>query len=199
MAEANRSVRLLREVEENEHERSERGTVDAAQAMEEEEILAGRSVFIISGRDESARVGLLRFLRAVGLRPLEWDEVVRYTGEASPYISGVLEAAFTKAQAVIVLLTPDEFVFMPSRMNDPSSRLQAQPPANVLFEAGMAMGRHPSRTIFVEFGETRMPSDLQGHEILRFDERADSRYRLGMRLIQAGCAIDMSGTAWLEA
>ena len=55
-----------------------------------------------------ARDALFDFLRAVGLHPLEWSEAVGATGSASPYIGEILDAAFSVAQAVVVLLTPDD-------------------------------------------------------------------------------------------
>jgi hypothetical protein len=41
------------------------------------------------------------FLRAIGLKPLEWDQAVSLTGNDSPYIKEVLNAAFDNAQVVV--------------------------------------------------------------------------------------------------
>src|SRR5215468_9339290 len=67
-----------------------------------------RKVFVVHGRNRKARTAMFTFLRAIGLAPIEWSEAVKLTGEASPYIGNVLDAAFNAAQAVVVLLTPDD-------------------------------------------------------------------------------------------
>ena len=51
---------------------------------------------------------MFEFLRSLGLEPLDWDKLLAATGEASPYIGDVLAAGFPMAQAVVVLLTPDD-------------------------------------------------------------------------------------------
>ena len=67
-----------------------------------------RIVFVVHGRNPVARDALFEFLRAIDLHPLEWSEAVRATGGASPYIAEILDTAFSRAQAVVVLLTPDD-------------------------------------------------------------------------------------------
>jgi len=54
------------------------------------------------------RKSMFNFLRAIELRPLEWSEAVQATGEATPYVGHVLDKAFAIAQAVVVLMTPDD-------------------------------------------------------------------------------------------
>ncbi|HRE01624.1 MAG TPA: nucleotide-binding protein, partial [Ilumatobacteraceae bacterium] len=67
-----------------------------------------RKVFVVHGRNALARRGLFEFLRALDLDPIEWSEALHMTGQASPYIGNVLDAAFGAAQAVVVLQTPDD-------------------------------------------------------------------------------------------
>lgn len=69
-----------------------------------------RKVFVVHGRDDRLRRDFFSFLRALNLQPLEWSEALRLTGKASPYIGEVLDSAFDNAQAVIVLLSPDDEV-----------------------------------------------------------------------------------------
>jgi predicted nucleotide-binding protein len=73
-----------------------------------------RKVFVVHGRNLAARTAMFTFLRAIGLAPIEWSEAIKLTGEASPYIGHILEAAFNAAQAIVVLLTPDDTAYLRS-------------------------------------------------------------------------------------
>ena len=110
---------------------------------------------------------MFSFLRSVKLHPIEWSEAIRLTAKTNPFVGEVLDAAFSHARAVLVLMTPDETTrLLPEfvRENDPSHEREPgmQPRPNVLFEAGMAMGRSPDRTVLVQLGETRLFSDIAG-------------------------------------
>ncbi|MEU6057242.1 TIR domain-containing protein [Streptomyces sp. NPDC047097] len=163
-----------------------------------------RTVIVFHGRDTDARKELFTFLRALGLHPLEWLEVLdRTAGHGSPYIGDSLDAAMKSAQAILVFMTPDDVVRLKpehaDEPDDPELRPQGQARPNVLFETGLAMGRHPERTILVEFGKVRQLSDLGGRYILRLNNTARSRHRLARRLTAVGCAVDTGGTDWLNA
>jgi len=158
-------------------------------------------VFVIHGRDERLRAGVFAFLRALHLDPLEWVKAIQLTGKASPYIGEILEAAFNHAQAVVVLLSPDdeaklrEDLFQAS--DPPSERLltgQARP--NVLFEAGMAFGTHSKRSVLVQFGEVRPFSDVAGRHIVKMDNSVKKRQELALKLKTSGCSVDMEGIDW---
>lgn len=160
-----------------------------------------RIVFVVHGRNLGRRDALFRFLRSIGLLPLEWSQAIQATGKASPYIGEVLDAAFAKAQAVVVLLTPDDKAYLRSALrksDDPSyeSKLTYQARPNVLFEAGMAMGRSAERTILVQLGELRPFSDIGGRHVIKLDNSTESRQELAQRLKVAGCAVDLTGTQW---
>jgi len=131
-----------------------------------------RLVFVVHGRDPNLRRSFFVFLRALGLEPLEWSKAVRLTGKGSPYIGEILDTAFSTAQAVAVMLTPDDQVRLLPELCSPSDppeeyeyRLQGRP--NVLFEAGMAFGRYPERTILVEIGDVKKFSDVAGRHAVR--------------------------------
>lgn len=162
-----------------------------------------RKVFVVHGRNESARVAMFAFLRSLGLQPIEWSQAVAATGEASPYIGTVLDSAFDAAQAVVVLMTPDEVAYLrdeySSDESDPEREPAAQARPNVLFEAGMAMGRDPKRTVLVELGSVRPFSDIAGRHTLRMGNEPDRRKQLAQRLETAGCVIDTSGDDWLTS
>lgn len=162
-----------------------------------------RKVFVVHGRDEQLRKDFFAFLRSLGLHPLEWSQAIALTDSASPYIGEVLERAFARAQAVVVLLSPDDEAKLKDayvRDGDPDyeRELKGQARPNVLFEAGMAFGSHPKRTVMVEIGELRPFSDVAGRHTVRLDNSAKARLDIANRLENAGCAVSKSGQDWLE-
>jgi predicted nucleotide-binding protein len=162
-----------------------------------------RKVFVVHGRNSAARSAMFTFLRAIGLDPIEWSVAVTMTGEGSPYIGHVLDTAFDAAQAVVVLLTPDDVAYLRSEYasgdEDPEAEPQAQARPNVLFEAGMAMGRDSKRTVLVELGKLRPFSDVAGRHAVRIDGTAPRRKDLAQRLRSAGCDVNLEGEDWLTA
>ncbi len=160
-------------------------------------------VFVVHGRNEQARVAMFSFLRSLGLQPIEWSQAVAATGEPSPYIGTVLDGAFDAAQAVVVLMTPDEIAYLrdeySSDQSDPEREPAAQARPNVLFEAGMAMGRDPKRTVLVELGAIRPFSDIAGRHTLRMADNPERRKELAQRLETAGCRVDTTGEDWLRS
>lgn len=162
-----------------------------------------RKVFVVHGRNEQLRSDFFAFLRAIGLQPLEWSQVIALTGNASPYIGEVLRRAFAQAQAVVVLLSPDDEAKLKEeyiRGDDPSHErtLTGQARPNVLFEAGMSFGSHPKRTVLIEIGKLRPFSDVAGRHVVKLNNSSGARLEIANRLENAGCAVDKSGQDWLE-
>jgi predicted nucleotide-binding protein len=163
-----------------------------------------RRVFVVHGRNSNARDAMFAFLRSINLYPLEWVEAVAETGKASPYVGDVLDAAFSIAQAVVILMTPDDVACLREpfrRPGDPPHETELTPQArpNVLFEAGMAMGRSPDRTVIVELGTLRPFSDVGGRHVIRLDDTTQRRQDLAQRLETAGCPVTLTGTDWHTA
>ena len=163
-----------------------------------------RKVFVVHGRNNAAREALFTFLRAIGLHPLEWSEIVKATGKASPYIGEVLEKGFSIAQAVVVLMTPDDEARLREQYRGSSeppheTELTPQPRPNVLLEGGMALGLFPDRTVIVELGTLRPISDIGGRHVIRMNDAPERRQDLAQRLETAGCAVNTSGTDWYKA
>ena len=160
-----------------------------------------KKVFVVHGRNSAARDAIFSFLRSMSLQPIEWSEAVKFTGKTSPFIGDILDAAFGKAQAVVVLMTPDDVAYLNQRFvsnDDPPYESNPTPQArpNVLFEAGMAMGRYPDRTILVELGSVRPFSDIGGRHVVRINNTSQRRHDLADRLIAAGCDVNISGRDW---
>ena len=160
-----------------------------------------RDIFVVHGRNLKARDALFDFLRAIDLHPLEWSEAVQATGKASPYIGEILDAAFSRAHAVIVLMTPDDEARLSKHLQgegDPphETELIGQARPNVLFEAGMAMAGNQDRTVLVELGRLRPFSDVAGRHVIRLDNSSQRRQELAQRLKSAGCPVNLDGIAW---
>lgn len=161
-------------------------------------------VFVIHGRNEAMRRALFDFLRAIDLRPIEWSEAVALTGKPSPFVGEILDAAMQYAQAIIVLFTGDDQARLRDEFlsgNDPVYERETTPQSrpNVIFEAGLALGRYPERTILVEIGTLRPFSDIAGRHLVRLKNTSKSRQELALRLRLAGCEVDLSGTDWHDA
>jgi len=161
-------------------------------------------VFVVHGRNREAKDALFSFLDSLGLYPLCLVDAIAKTGEGSPYIGDILETAFSEAQAVIVLMTPDD----EARLREPyretgdeiyEKQLTPQSRPNVLFEAGMAMGKSSKRTILIELGELRPFSDISGRHVVKLDNSIEKRKDLVQRLNSIGCPVSLSGTLWHQA
>ena len=163
-----------------------------------------REVFVVHGRNQVARESMFAFLGSIDLIPLEWNVARESTGKPSPYIGDILRVAFSRAHAVVVLLTPDDEVRLKPQFwtdGDPSheTQLTGQARPNVLFEAGMAMGSQPDRVVVVELGNLRPFTDIAGLHIVRMDNSSQRRQELAQKLRTAGCPINLNGEYWHTA
>lgn len=183
----------------------------ASKTEEPQEVISARSapskntrnVAVVHGRNNSAREAIFAFLRAIGLNPMEWSTLIASTGEGTPYIGQVLEKAFSQAQAIVVLMTPDDEGKLRDFLQKPADgnyekQLTPQARLNVVFEAGMAFGFDSKRTIIVELGVLRPFSDIGGRHTVRLDDTTEKRLDLAKRLETAGCPVSL-GTDWLTA
>ena len=178
--------------------------VDTPHTHERQPAAGVREVFVVHGRNLTARDEVFNFLRAIDLHPLEWSVAVQATGKPSPYIGEILDAAFSRAHAIVVLFTPDD----EARLREPlrsghelphETQLTGQARPNVLFESGMAMARSQDRTILVELGTLRPFSDIAGLHVVRMDGSSKRRQDLAKRLERAGCPVNLEGTDWHTA
>jgi predicted nucleotide-binding protein len=171
-----------------------------AQPEEAAQSLDPKRVMVVHGRNESARVAMFHFLRALGLQPIEWEAAIRETGMGSPHNLEAVRAAMDVGQAVVVVLTAeDQAGLLPvlTEPGDPDTALQGQPRQNVILEAGLAMGIGRDRTILVEIGPIRRASDFDGLNAVRMSNAAPKRMALKSRLEGAGCDTSETGTDWL--
>jgi len=170
---------------------------------------AGRSrnVFVVYGRDEQARQAVFGLLRELDLLPLEWEPLVRGGKDASPFLGQVVADAPSRAQAAVVVLTPDDIVMLhPELRNAREDRFELnpalQPRPNVLIELGIVLAVYPENTIILEFGELRPIADLAGRNVIRFHQGipvAETVRKIAGRLEEADCPVNDSGTDWLRS
>ncbi len=163
-----------------------------------------RNVFVVHGRNIKIRDAMFEFLRSLDLFPLDWSELVSRTGKGTPSIEEILDRAFVDAQAVVVLFTPDDegrlrAIFR--KEDDPAYEKETtyQPRLNVVFEAGIAIGRCPKRVIIVEVGKIRSFSDISGLHIVKLDNSIKKRGELARRLQDAHCSTNPFSEKWMEA
>jgi predicted nucleotide-binding protein len=151
-----------------------------------------RRVFVVYGRNIDAYKALVLCLRTLRLDPLSFDEVRNEIG-GSPYVGEIVQEGMRRAQAVVVLFTPDEYASLHlahrdgDTPNSDVSRWQSRP--NVLIEAGMALTRDRNRTILALLGDARLPSDLSGLHLIRLNNSPKSRDELKNALIGSHCDV----------
>ncbi len=153
-----------------------------------------KKVWVIHGRNGRLAHDVFSFLRAIGLDPIEWEEARNLTGASSPYIGDILRAGFDYAQAFVVLLTGDDEAKLRDEYiedNDPEYERSLTPQArpNVIFEAGMAFGRHSDKVLFVQYGNLRPFSDISGIHLLKLNNTPEARIDFADRLKTAGCDV----------
>jgi hypothetical protein len=67
------------------------------------------------------------------------------------------------------------------------------------FEAGLALGSHPEKTILVDGGKLRKFSDIAGRHVIKLTNDYSKRNDLANRLQALGCKVDKQGTDWTTA
>ncbi|WP_326950942.1 nucleotide-binding protein [Amycolatopsis sp. NBC_01307] len=162
-----------------------------------------RKVFVIHGRDNQVRKTFFSFFQALDLRPQDFELLVTATGGTSPNTVDVVRRAPEIAQAIVVLVTPDDTVVLHpdlAREQDPDfeTAVGSQARPNVLVELGMALMAYPDRTIIIEMGSLRPISDLSGLHVVRFDGSGPAIARVVSRLKTAGCPVDESDRSWKD-
>ena len=162
-----------------------------------------RKVFVVHGRDRVVQEKMFDFLRALDLVPMEWEPQVAATGSTLPSLTDVITHNLSagQAQAVVVLMTPDDVVNLHPTLRSANEQsyetepiMQARP--NVLIELGLALAAYRHRTIILEIGRLRPISDIGGLNVIRFDGSDAAIRSLVARLKVAECAVDDRGTEW---
>ncbi|MEM9461066.1 MAG: TIR domain-containing protein [Myxococcota bacterium] len=156
-------------------------------------------IFVIYGHDLSALDDVYRFLGALGYSPITWNNAKSLAGRTSVNNHEVVEAGLKHANAVIILITPDEWAEPREKRacytSEATRRCQARP--NVLFEAGWAFGSARNKVIIVESGARIGASDLDGVNTVRMDNGFDSLNELRSMLeLATGHSADTANGTW---
>jgi predicted nucleotide-binding protein len=155
-----------------------------------------KRVFVIHGRNLRAFDAMRDFLRALGLDPWNFDDLVAEIG-GSPFIGDVVREGLSKAKAVVALFTPDEYSTLRGDLtaggaDKPVDKARWQARPNVIFEAGMALGIDEEKTILVTLGsDVSLFSDVNGRHIVQLDNGVKSRDRLRAKLEGRGCRVEL--------
>jgi predicted nucleotide-binding protein len=158
------------------------------------------TVFVISGRDAAVAESMYAMLDALGCKPVEFHQAVAKMKQGNPFIGDVLDKAFETVQGLIVLFTPDDEAklkdqFLKKNGDAAEKKLAGQPRPNVIFEAGMALARHPEKTIMVQVGPMKSFSDISGRHLVHLNDSFASRQDFANRIANI-CKVDTTGTRW---
>jgi len=164
----------------------------------------GNSVFVVHGRDVALRKSMFDFLRSLGLNPMEWEQAVDQAKGNNPDVGNIIETAMARVQAVVVMFSPDEMAHLKEQFwsvddkhGDGKQAGQARP--NVIFEAGLALGAHPEKTVIVQVGKVRPFSDIAGKHLVKLSDAVSTRNDLANRLAKIGCEVNRVGSDWMTA
>lgn len=163
-----------------------------------------RNVFVVRGRDGGACAALEALLLALDLRIVTWDDAVRGCSGGTPSTIDILRAGMRLANAVVVLMTPDDLGQVKDEFSAPDddpreARLTGQARQYVVFEAAWAMGSDPDHVVLVRVGEVRKLSDIDGLNYVNLTGDIFSRKSLIGRLKNCDLAVDELREAWRTA
>jgi predicted nucleotide-binding protein len=159
-----------------------------------------RKVFVIHGRNLEARKQMGIYLRALGLEPINFDDLRASLG-GTPHIADIVMAGMQQAHGVVALFTGDEYAALRPDLRagdtgEAVERWQSRP--NVLFEAGIAFGIDRDRVVIVKLGKVSLPSDVGGiHALSPTNDMSGHRSTLRNTLKWMGCAVS-DGSDWMK-
>lgn len=135
---------------------------------------------------------------------MEWPKAVLKAKGNNPHIGQILDDAMGSVQAVIVVFSPDDEArlkdeFCSKEEEKTEGKLQGQARPNVFYEAGLAVGRHPEKTLLIQVGKIKAISDIAGQHITRLTNNVGKRTDVLNRLKKIGCKVDRDGEDWADA
>lgn len=141
-------------------------------------------VFIVHGRDDSARNATALFIRRLGFEEITLDE--------KPSAGKTIIEKFEKFAAgvafAIVLLTPDDVGGLSGRLDQQQRARQ-----NVIFELGWFAGHlGRDKVCLLRKGDVDIPTDLHGIVYIDMDARNGWQVQLAREMDAAGMNVDFN-------
>ncbi len=161
------------------------------------------SIFVVYGRNTDLRDTMFRLLRALGLNPRTWPELMAHDAPAT-HTFEIIDSGIRSSFAVVALLSDDEEVTLRAPFynagsdeeNERESHSQARP--NVFLEAGMALALKFDKTFLVRFGDHREISDLKGLNYFQLSGKIAADHAFVKALKSAKCPVRIN-TSKLQA
>jgi len=143
-----------------------------------------RRVFVVHGRDESAKEAVARFLTKLDLEPIILHEQPNQGRTVIEKFEGSADVGFA-----VVLLTPDDT----GQLADGSDELKPRARQNVIFELGYFVGRlGRSRVCALHKGGVEILSDYDGVLYVSMDDPQGWRLLLAREIKAAGIDVDLN-------
>jgi len=163
-----------------------------------------RYVFVVRGRDQAAYEALAAFLMALDLRIVTWEDAARGAGGGTPHTLDIVRAGIDMANAVVVLMTPDDLGHVKPQFLDPrdhpsEANATGQARQNVVFEAGWAMALDQKKVVLVRVGDVRPLSDIDGLNYVWLTGDISSRRSLMSRLKACDLDLEADDDRWRTA
>lgn len=121
-------------------------------------------VFIVHGHDKNTLTQLENLLHRIEAEPWTFERLPK---KGSPTVIELLEEYVPTADAIIVLLTPDDVGRVVSETDQP---LEPRARQNALIEGGYAVISKRNRSLLIALGGVSIPTDFEG--ILRVQDRS---------------------------
>jgi hypothetical protein len=159
--------------------------------------MSENEIFVVHGRNERITDAMYTFLRAIDLKPLEWEQALAATGKATATTLEIVKTGIETAKCIIVLFTGDDLAKLNPEYGIETEKPQPRP--NVIFEAGWALAEAGQQnTILICVGDLRGFSDIDGLNYVKLDNSSDARKAVVSRLKSAGCQVNDTGSDYLS-
>lgn len=151
-------------------------------AVEENEVVDNKKVFLVHGRDDGVKYEVARFLEKLELEPIILHEQANNGNTLIEKIEENTDVGFG-----IILYTPCDVGGLSSSSLKPRAR------QNVIFEHGYLIGKLGRKKVAALVKpDVEHPSDISGIVYIQHDEQDGWKIALARELKSAGYAIDMN-------
>jgi predicted nucleotide-binding protein len=144
----------------------------------------GRTIFIVHGHDEAAKLAVARFLEKLDLNAL----ILHEQPEGGRTIIEKIED-YSDVGFAIILLTPDDIGYAKNNPDKTETRARQ----NVIFELGYFIGKLGRGNVCALYKEgVELPSDFQGVLYVPMDPAEGWHMKLAREMKHAGIEVDVN-------